>query len=75
MDNWYRVKAEESHKRHLKGDRNALFPAARRFKRLKHIKIKGVTLADALETGAVTGERLRDHQEIDEDCAFWLNME
>jgi hypothetical protein len=24
MDNWYRVKAEESHKRHLKDDPNAL---------------------------------------------------
>jgi hypothetical protein len=75
MDNWYRVKAEESHKRHLKGDPNAMFPATRRYKRLKHTKIMGVTLADALETGAVTGERLRDHQEIHEDCVFWLNME
>jgi hypothetical protein len=46
---------------------------------LKHTKTKikgeGATLADDLETGAVTDERLRDHQEIDEDCAFWLNME
>jgi hypothetical protein len=54
----------------LKDDPNALFPATRRFKRLKRTRIKGVTLADALETGAVTGERLRDHQEIDEDCVF-----
>jgi hypothetical protein len=74
MDEWYRVKAEESHARHLKVDAQSVQPPLRTYQRIKSC-LPGA-LERALKTGAVAGRRVRGQQtELDEDCAFWINME
>ena len=75
MDNWYRVKAEESHARHLRVDPQSIRPPVRTYHRVK--PSMPAALKYAIKSGAVVVRRTRcQRAELDDDCAaFWVNME